>query len=346
MSSASSQPLREHHAQHEGAPEHHRGEEHLAADVGIGPLGDGLRIVVQQEEQPFAPGIEGQPGHDQPQHAAEERQQEVLPHHLAQQRAPPRAEGLAHAHLRQAALHAAGNHPAQVEGGHQQEDEQHQAEVAHLGPEVELLRRKCLEDAEGVRRGLLPQVHFPLPLVLQVEAARHVLHLGFQGFGLRIVFHQERQFERAKVGKHGCWSFAVVPGHRIGQVDLRVGLRREVAATPHHAAHPVVDVAEAERPPHHALGGAEQPPRKVVRDDRRADAALQVALREGIPLQEAEGIDAEEGRVNELHLRVEVPATVIRLDVGLLRQLPGVELCGDDFRILEVQRPILQGRVG
>ena len=88
------------------------------------------------------------------------------------------------------------------------------------------------------------------------------------------------------------------------------------------------------------------PPRQVVRDDRRADAALQVALREGIPLQEAEGIDAEEGRVGQHHLRVEVPAAVLRLDVGIPCELPGTVLRGDGLRILQVQRPVLQGRIG
>ena len=84
-----------------------------------------------------------------------------------------------------------------VEGGHQQEDEQHQAEIAHLGPKVKLPLRGTLKDAESMGHGLLPQVHLPLPLVLQVEAARHVLHLGLQGPGLRVVLHQKGQTEGA-----------------------------------------------------------------------------------------------------------------------------------------------------
>ena len=103
-------------------------------------------------------------------------------------------------------------------------------------------------------------------------------------------------------------------------------MRGEVAAAPDDAAHAVGDVTEAERLPHHAPGGAEESPGQVVGDDGCADAALQVAVGEGVALQEAEGVYAEEGGVYQLDGGVEVAATVGRLDVGIVRKAPGCVL--------------------
>ena len=139
---------------------------------------------------------------------------------------------------------------------------------------------------------------------------------------------------------------AIVGRKSVWQINLRIGPWGEIAATLHHAAHPVVYVAQAKRLPYRALHRAEQPSCQVVADDRRANAALQVCLRKGVALQEAESIDTEEGGVHHLYLRVEVAATVGGLDVSVVIQPPRGILGGDDLGVLEVQRPVLQSTVG
>ena len=79
-----------------------------------------------------------------------------------------------------------------------------------------------MEDAESVADGLLPEVQFPLILVLQVEAAHHVCHFGAEGAGLVVVAHQEGQLELADVGESRRQRLVIAGHDAVGQVELGV----------------------------------------------------------------------------------------------------------------------------